>query len=86
MFWFDKNNPNVTFADIRRENVSFKDGNKVRSLSIDPQVIHDFTQMSYPNNTFKLVIFDPPHLIKGGNKSWLVKKYGRLNPDWSTPA
>ena len=73
MFWFDKNNPNVTFADIRRENVLFKDGNKIRSLSIEPQVIHDFTQMSYPDNTFKLVIFDPPHLIKGGDNSWLVK-------------
>ena len=84
MFWFDKNNPNVTFADIRRENVLFKDGNKIRSLSIEPQFIHDFTQMSYPDNTFKLVIFDPPHLIKGGDNSWLVKKYGLLNPDWST--
>lgn len=29
------------------------------------------------------MIFDPPHLIKGGDNSWLVKKYGRLNPDWS---
>ena len=28
-----------------------------------------------------LVVFDPPHLIKAGEKSWLAKKYGRLNPD-----
>lgn len=82
MFYFDKNNPNVLFADIRKQSLSFKDRDKIRHLEVSPDVIHDFTDMPYPDKSFKCVIFDPPHLIKGGDKSWLVKKYGRLDEDW----
>lgn len=82
MFWFDKHNPNVLFADSRTLETTFKDRDKIRTLEIKPDVIHDFTEMPYPDNSFKLVIFDPPHLIKGGDNAWLVKKYGRLNKDW----
>ncbi|MBC1744005.1 SAM-dependent methyltransferase, partial [Listeria welshimeri] len=24
-------------------------------------------------------VFDPPHLLKAGDKSWLAKKYGKLD-------
>lgn len=82
MFWFDKHNPNVIFADCRTIETTFKDRDKIRTLQIKPDVFHDFTAMPYPNNSFKLVIFDPPHLIKGGDNSWLVKKYGRLDNSW----
>ena len=34
-----------------------------------------------PDNSFYHVVFDPPHLIKGGDTSWLVKKYGKLDKD-----
>ena len=26
-------------------------------------------------------MFDPPHLIQGGDNAWMVKKYGKLNKD-----
>lgn len=81
MFHFDKQNPNVLFADNRTYESTLCDG---RMLKINPDVIYDFTNMPYPDKSFKLVIFDPPHLIKGGDKSWLVQKYGRLNEDWRT--
>lgn len=84
MFWFDKQNPNVLFADNRQIETTMKDRDKLRKLEINPDVIHDFTDMPYPDKFFKLVIFDPPHLIKGGDNSWLVKKYGRLDKDWKT--
>ena len=35
--------------------------------------------MPYPNDTFNLVVFDPPHLLKVGETSWLAKKYGKLS-------
>ena len=38
--------------------------------------------MPFLDESFKLVVFDPPHLLKVGNNSWLVKKYGRLPEDW----
>lgn len=28
------------------------------------------------------IVFDPPHLIRGGGNSWLVKKYGKLPSNW----
>lgn len=84
MFWFDKQNPNVLFADNRKLETTMKDRDKLRKLEINPDVIHDFTDMPYPDKSFKLVIFDPTHLINGGDNSWLVKKYGRLDQDWQT--
>lgn len=79
MFWFDKNNKNVTFMDIRELDDILCDG---RKLSIHPDVIGDFRDIPFDDNTFDLVVFDPPHLIKVGENSWLAKKYGRLNEIW----
>ena len=81
MFHFDKKNPNVLFADNRDFEETLCDG---RLLKVKPDVIHDFTDMPYPDKTFKCVIFDPPHLVRGGNKSWIIKKYGRLDDNWRT--
>lgn len=37
--------------------------------------------LPFPDNSFYLVLFDPPHLIHAGENSWLAKKYGTLNTD-----
>lgn len=79
MFWFDKENPLVLFTDIRDEEHILCDG---RSLKIHPDVVSDFTAMPFLNESFKLVVFDPPHLLKVGKDSWLAKKYGKLPEDW----
>ena len=76
MFWFDKENPNVTFMDIRRYSDILCDG---RKLEVNPDVIGDFRNMQFSNDEFDLVVFDPPHLIKAGKNSWLAKKYGLLD-------
>lgn len=81
MMWFDKNNPNVLFADKRTESHILCDG---RALEIKPDIEIDFTQMPFDDNTFKLVVFDPPHLHKLGKNSWMAKKYGVLLPTWET--
>ena len=57
MFWFDKENPNVLFQDIRDEEHTLCDG---RQLKIHPDVVGDFTKMQYEDNTFQMVVFDPP--------------------------
>lgn len=81
MFWFDKENPNVLFADNRVEQHTLCDG---RKLEIDPDVVMDFTDMPFPDGSFKLVVFDPPHFRKLGESSWMAKKYGILPVDWET--
>ncbi|MEX5287298.1 SAM-dependent methyltransferase [Acinetobacter towneri] len=79
MFWFDRNNPNVVFGDIRKEQLELCDG---RSLVIEPDVMVDFRNMPFSDGQFTLVVFDPPHLIKAGKKSWLAAKYGKLSENW----
>ena len=79
MFWFDKENKDVCFLDNREFEDTLCDG---RKLEVKPDIVGDFRNLPFPDKTFKLVVFDPPHLLKAGEKSWLVKKYGRLNENW----
>lgn len=79
MFWFDKENPNVLFADNRELDTNLCDG---RKLEIKPDMIMDFRNIPFEDNKFKLVVFDPPHLNKLGKNSWMAKKYGVLNETW----
>lgn len=95
MFYFDKQNPNVLFQDIRDVDMQLCDG---RLFGIHPDVIADFRDMPYPDNSFRMVVFDPPHLLrnrkgcafediyvngKHGAKGYQELKYGALgNTDW----
>ena len=79
MCWFDKGNPDALFMDCRSEETTLCDG---RMLEIKPDVVGDFRKMPFPDNAFYIVLFDPPHLNKLGESSWMAKKYGRLLPSW----
>lgn len=79
MMWFDKNHPNAIYADKRKESHILCDG---RVLEISPDIQMDFTNMPFPDKSFKLVVFDPPHVKRIGNNSWMAKKYGFLLPTW----
>jgi len=79
MFWFDKQHPKVLYIDNRKENHILCDG---RTLNISPDIIMDFTAMEFKDKSFKLVVFDPPHLLKLGKTSWMAKKYGVLATPW----
>ncbi|EKP55354.1 hypothetical protein ACINNAV2_3011 [Acinetobacter baumannii Naval-2] len=38
--------------------------------------------MPFKDETFHAVVFDPPHLVRAGDKSWLALKYGKLGENW----
>mgnify|MGYP003818444899 CR=1 FL=1 len=78
MFWFDKNHEDVLYMDNRQLNTTLCDG---RVLNINPDVIADFRDIPFEDESFHMVVFDPPHLIKAGDDSWLAKKYGKLNEE-----
>lgn len=82
MFWFDKENPNVEFCDIRE--VEKHEYYPNRFIEVKPDTVCDFTNLPFDDNQFKLVVFDPPHLINAGEKSWMRLKYGCLEGDWET--
>lgn len=77
MFYFDKNDPRVLFQDIRKVSTTLCDG---RPFEIAPDVVGDFTSMEFPDNTFNMVVFDPPHLLRNTGKSKFADIYGSLNP------
>ena len=79
MFHFDKENPNVLFGDIRNESLNFY---KDRVLDVRPDLQIDFRSMPFEDETFHLVVFDPPHLVRAGPKSYMAMKYGKLSDSW----
>lgn len=79
MFWFDKRHPDVVYGDKRMEEHVLCDG---RTLSIQPDMLMDFTSMPFADGSFSLVVFDPPHLRRAGPNSWMARKYGKLSTNW----
>ncbi|HTH11434.1 MAG TPA: SAM-dependent methyltransferase [Acidovorax sp.] len=87
MMWFDKHDPRVLFGDARRVSITVTDrshgrADGTRTLHIEPDAIMDFRDLPFPADTFRLVSFDPPHLVRAGPRSWLAAKYGKLGSDW----
>lgn len=76
MFWFDKQNEDALYMDIREEEATLCDG---RQLIVKPDVVADFRNMPFEDESFHMVVFDPPHLVRAGENSWLAQKYGKLN-------
>src|SRR5690625_320820 len=87
MMWSDRKNPSVVVGALRHETITVTDRSHgkldgTRTLHIEPDVQMDFTSLPFEDDTFHLVSFDPPHLERAGQKSWLAAKYGRLGKDW----
>ena len=86
MMWFDKADPRAIFGDRRSETLTVTDRSHredgTRTLTIEPDVLLDFRALPYPDDSFKLVAFDPPHVVRAGPRSWLAAKYGKLGKDW----
>ena len=83
--WFDKDCKDALFFDKRHEDFELYFGRARTSLHqfhVDPDVLGDFTELPFPDDSFSLVVFDPPHLVRAKETAWLVKKYGKLDEDW----
>lgn len=87
MMWFDHKNPYALFGDQRVEDLTVTDSSRIhageqRVIHVSPDVRMDFRSLPFPDETFRLVVFDPPHLRHVGAKSWLAAKYGQLGTNW----
>lgn len=76
MFWFDKHDPRVLFGDCRDESWELCDG---RRFDVKPDQLMDYRHLPFPDDSFRLVVLDPPHIRHGGRTSYMVRKYGLLD-------
>lgn len=77
MFWWDKNEPHTTYMDIREEKFELHG----KKINVQPDIISDFRDIPFEDNTFNLVVFDPPHLLWAGKNSIMKAQYGQLDKD-----
>lgn len=81
--WFTKDDERAEFMDIRDEShVQKSERWNDRIIEIAPDTVGDFREMPYADESFFMVVFDPPHLSKLGSSSTVAKTYGKLLPDW----
>ena len=70
MMWFNKHHPNTIYLDQRPE--------------CEPDVVGDFRDLNgYPDETFNLIVWDPPHrtLVGVPKDFWIRHHYGQLEPE-----
>lgn len=75
-FYF-REHPEVLTCDLEPRVATLCDG---RAFECAPDVVCDFTDLPFDDETFSLVVFDPPHLTRGAG--WQATKYGVLDHDW----
>lgn len=82
--WFNKHHPDAVYCDKREEEYEAVFGRKdsKRKLEVKPDIVADFTNLPFDDNSFSLVVFDPPHTTGMSERSWIAKKYGTLPDNW----
>lgn len=83
--WFNKAHPAALYCDKRDVDFINEFGissKSERTCKVHPDVQCDFTDLPFDDDSFSLVVFDPPHLLNANETAWLVKKYGRLDETW----
>ena len=76
MMYFDKHDPRVLGMDVRTV-ARHKIESNGSYFEVRPDIVADFRKMPFQDNTFQMVVFDPPHL-KCGKTSYMYYKYGTL--------
>jgi len=71
MFYTNKNDERVLFCDERKFQKRYLNTNL---FSVEPDLIIDFKALPFDDESFYLVIFDPPHIIWGSQKKLFSAK------------
>jgi SAM-dependent methyltransferase len=87
--WYpgQKDRDDVLYADTRElESLDREEfGEKPRGYSVDPDEKQDFRDLPYDDDSFDLVVFDPPHAVRSDGMKTLrgvvTRKYGALNAE-----
>jgi SAM-dependent methyltransferase len=92
--WFDKNNPIAVFLDkdndvvLERRRVDYQKmrgmlgrPRKIKGRITNATVVGDFRHLEFADETFQLVVFDPPHLQYLKESSLFGKRYGQMEAE-----
>jgi len=77
--WFDKNNRHTIYMDIRE--VAKGTITVQPNWSVEPDVLADYRDMPFPDKSFKLVVWDIPHMMGKKDSGIIGTKYGHLDKD-----
>lgn len=72
MFWFDKADSRVLFGDVRDGTWELCDG---RRFDVKPDMLMDYRDLPFPDETFRMVVLDPPHLRNAGETSYMANRH-----------
>lgn len=78
-FWFDKEEQHTVFMDIRQVDKGTIEMQP--NFSISPDVIGDYRDMPFPDKSFKLVVWDIPHIVAKRISGVITTKYGILDKE-----
>lgn len=89
MMWFDSDDRRALYIDKDPRVVErdwTKDGKSAgrKPAIVAPDIVADFTALPFPDESFYLVVLDPPHigLSRTGKSGKFRKLYGTLPTDW----
>ena len=74
-WWWDKAHPLAVYMDIRRDLNATPNNPNWRC---DPDIIGDFRAMPFDDESFQLVLFDPPHVVRDKALGEVTVRYGVL--------
>ena len=88
-FWFDQKDPRTLYIDQRHEEKTVSDPSKpdgMRRVVVNPDVVADFRNLPFADESFALVVFDPPHVKanRTGKDSRTAINYGTLGFGWKS--
>jgi hypothetical protein len=79
MMWFNKAHPDVCYMDNHprsRGCIDLQPG-----FHVSPDLVADFRSIPFPDKSFWLVAWDPPHIIDASPRGVMGKKFGSLRRD-----
>ena len=77
MMWLQKKHSHVLYVDKRI--VQKGDFEIRKNFEVKPDVQADFRKLPFDNDSFNLVVFDPPHTIRDKEEGgYIAMRYGRL--------
>lgn len=78
MWWWEKEHPLALYMDKREAPAGSRPHRP--NWRCEPDVLADFTAMPFEDDSFRLVLFDPPHVVRKDLLGSVTVAYGALDP------